>query len=934
MESNIPKNIRFRLLAPFLGALLIILITSQWSLAYYQRAENSELVERINIQLTNNFNQEIANGIGQLRDSLLFISHNSSAQQAWLNRDREQLFFSSSSTFVNLLNQGSATHFYYHDLKGNNFLRVHLPNRNGDQIERATLKKAMETGTTAAGLEFGTLGEFVLRVVVPWKINDQVVGYLELGKEIDHVIERLSKNNNYDLIFAVHKEFIMQNGLDKTDYFKAKSKELALYQNIFVTNQTLDNISPELKGLIDSVQSRSNIQYEWKSRTYSVSKIPISDFEERNIASLFYLVDTTVHVQHQNKLIRQILLVSLLVSLVLYLFYFFYSKRLEVSINDSYIQLDNEIVQRKEVETSLNKNKDRLESLIQERNSSLEQSNQRYQTLFDKTADALLIIEGHNFVDCNQAALEMLGFGNKDELYETHPSELSPEYQPDGESSEIKANVMIETAFSRGSHRFEWDHQRKNGIIFPVEVLLTAIPFEDSQLLHVVWRDITERRKAAAEIEHQAYYDALTGLPNRKLLLDRMQQTYITSRRHNVYSALLFIDLDRFKSINDSLGHIIGDKLLIESATRIKDSVWDEDTVSRFGGDEYVILLKNLGKAKETASLLAKKIASRIQSSFEPVFLIDNHQLHVTTSIGIALFPIHDDTVEDIIKHADTAMYSAKEAGRNQIAFYLSEMHEKVIKRLGLEKDLRVAIKEKQLDVYYQPQFNIKGEILGVEALIRWQHAEYGFINPEEFIAIAEDTGLIYDIGDFVLRKAVTDILNMNTEKKSDLKLSVNISPHQFKKENFTGRIKSCIENFQLEKNFLTLEVTEGIAIDNLNETISKFEDLKHLGVRLSLDDFGTGYSSLSHLKRLPINELKIDKSFVFDIQDDPQDALLVKTIINIAHQFGLTVVAEGVETKEQLEFLQIQNCDIYQGYYHSRPLPIIKLSEFIELHS
>ena len=527
----------------------------------------------------------------------------------------------------------------------------------------------------------------------------------------------------------------------------------------------------------------------------------------------------------------------------------------------------------------------------------------------------------------------MLGYETKDEFYNIHPSSISPEFQPDGQRSEIKANLMIQTAFEKGSHRFEWDHVRKNGEVFPVEVLLTAIPFEGTQLLHVVWRDITERKKAAMAIERQAYYDTLTNLPNRKLLLERLEQALITSRRHGHYGGLLYIDLDRFKSVNDYLGHSIGDKLLVEAAGRIRSGIWDEDTASRFGGDEFIVLLRHLGDDKETASLTAKKIASRILEKFTVPFFIQRNELVTTISIGIALFPSEEQSIEDIINHADTAMYTAKQNGRNQIEFYLPQMHENVIKRLTLEKELRVAIKDRNLEIRYQPLVDNAGDIVTVEALLRWRHPERGSISPEEFISIAEDTGLIYDIGDFVLNKSVTDITALNKEHGLSLKLSINISPHQFRKNEFVGIIRHVVDNYGLEKNFLTLELTEHIALDNLQEAVEKFEQLRHIGVRLSLDDFGTGYSSLSQLKRLPIDELKIDRSFVFDIEYDPQDALLVNTIIKIAHQFGLDIVAEGVETKEQLAFLKKEKCHKYQGFYYSKPLPLDQLIERLIAH-
>jgi diguanylate cyclase (GGDEF)-like protein/PAS domain S-box-containing protein len=911
--------------------MVILLLVSLWSLNFYRTLEREEMESRIELQLTNNFDQQIEASIKKLTSFLDFISQNTALQKKWSDRNISELQTLSYPIFSDLRYQHNITHFYFHDLTGTNYLRVHSPTRHGDKIERKTLQQSIKTGDNAAGLEFGALGQFVLRVVVPWEIDGKVVGYIELGKEIDGIIDRLSNNNGYPLILAVHKNFILKNNLQETDFFIKFTKQLEQADSIFVINKTINNLSPRLLTLIDRANFRESQSYSEEGRDYLVAKIGIRNFQQREIASLFYLVDRSVHVHHQQDLAKQISGIGFSVSILLSLFYAIYSRRLERSLRSNYDELNTEITQRKAIEKSLTKNQEDLKDLIDQRNISLEQSNKRYQTLFDKTADALLIIEGHQFVDCNRAALDMLKFNSKKELYDTHPSELSPEVQPDGQLSSFKADLMIETAFSKGSHRFEWDHRKKDGEIFPVEVLLTAIPFEDSQLLHVVWRDITARKRAAAAIEHQAYYDSLTGLPNRKLLLDRLGQAHITSRRHNTFSSLFFIDLDRFKSINDSLGHTVGDKLLVESANRIQSSVWDEDTVARFGGDEYVVLLKNLSDDKAVASLRAKKIATRIQDAFQAAISVDNQELHVTISIGITMFPTREESIEDIVKQADTAMYSAKDNGRNQIAFYLSEMHEKVIKRLGLEKDLRAAIKQDQLEVYYQPQLDSANQIIAVEALIRWKHLEQGFISPEEFIAIAEDTGLIYDIGDFVLNKAVADIQSVNKQFNLKLRLSVNISPHQFIKEDFVAKIKMIMENYQLDKNFLTLEVTEGIAIENLNDTIEKFEHLKHVGVKLSLDDFGTGYSSLSHLKRLPINELKIDKSFVFDIEDDPQDALLVQTIINIGHRFGLAVVAEGVETEQQLDFLKKNGCNIFQGYHHSRPLPLEALREYIE---
>lgn len=924
-------NIRHKLLIPYLGSLLIILTTTLWSLSAYNNKQLKVLTNDISQKLHNDFNASLEEDIELFQGLLFLISENDNLRSLWKAKNKNGLIQESLPIYSELNKKHHVTHFYFHNLDGTNFLRVHAPNKFGDTIQRQTFLKAVENQEIAAGLEFGVFGEFVLRVVIPWKIDGELIGYLELGEEINHILAKLSDSNKYHLVLNIEKKYITQNNLDQTTFFKNRQKQLNLFENIFIINKTILEIPDYLKSAIDKKTNQSlrkHINTEHKTLS---SNIKIPDFEGNDIAKLTYIVDIADNLDRHSDTSQKIAAYIITTGIISFIFYFIYSQRIQRSIQTIFHQITSEIKVRKSAQNKLKENKKRLEKLVIERDQSLEESKRRYQTLFDKTADALLIIEGSNFIDCNQATLDMLGYATKEELYNTHPSKLSPEFQPDGQPSESKANLMIQTAFEQGSHRFEWDHKRKNGEIFPVEVLLTAIPFEGSQLLHVVWRDITERKKAAAEIEYQAYYDSLTNLPNRKLLLDRLKQALTTSVRHNHFGALMFIDLDRFKTINDSLGHTIGDKLIIESANRIKNSTWDEDTVSRFGGDEYLVLLRHIGDNKESACLHAEKVASRILDKFNTPFMIEGHELHVTTSIGITIFPIDQHKIEDIIKHADTAMYSAKENGRNQTAFYIPEMHEKVINRLTLEKDLRSALKKKQLTVYYQPQINITGQITGVEALLRWKHPDKGFISTDEFIAIAGDTGSIYEIGDFVLEQAITDINEINKVYSTKISLSVNISPKQFSHPDFLRTIKHLTENYSLEKNFLTLEVTERIAIQNLNEAFEKFSDLKHTGVRISLDDFGTGYSSLSHLKRLPIDELKIDKSFIFDIEEDPQDALLVKTILNIAQQFGLETVAEGVETLEQISFLKGQNCGIYQGYYYSRPLPLESLIEFLD---
>ena len=467
---------------------------------------------------------------------------------------------------------------------------------------------------------------------------------------------------------------------------------------------------------------------------------------------------------------------------------------------------------------------------MEKHEQSLNESQQRYLTLFEKTADALLLIEGSKFIDCNQATLDMLGYNTKEELYDTHPSELSPEMQPDGRTSADKANEMMAIAFQRGSHRFEWNHIRKNGEVFPVEVLLTAIPYGERNLLYTVWRDITERKKAEKDIQFLAQYDSLTELPNRRLLFSRLEEARKEALNQENYHAALFIDLDRFKNINDSMGHSIGDALLVSAAKRIKSQLRDEDTLARFGGDEYVVLLKNLGTSIKYAGLYAERIAESIRQRFQIPMEVAQFDMQVTVSIGIALFPIEDESVEEVLKHADLAMYKAKESGRNQSIFFISSMQEDVLRRLSIEKDLHEAIKRRDIEVYYQTQLNREHDIIGVEALARWNHPSYGFISPDEFIHIAEEVGLIVELGNIVMEKSVADILSLQEQLNIELNLSLNISPRQLSSSDFLPGLRALIRHYELNTSHITLEITENVMAENFASIRTKLNELKLLG--------------------------------------------------------------------------------------------------------
>jgi diguanylate cyclase (GGDEF)-like protein len=429
-----------------------------------------------------------------------------------------------------------------------------------------------------------------------------------------------------------------------------------------------------------------------------------------------------------------------------------------------------------------------------------------------------------------------------------------------------------------------------------------------------------EKSIAEANLRHQALFDELTGLPNRRMLFTHLDHEISRSRRHGYFGAILFLDLDNFKNVNDSLGHALGDRLLTQVTARITLRLRREDIVARLGGDEFVLLLSEIGRQSSAALTHVQRVATEIQGLFSEPFQINGHALHVTASIGIVLFPLDESSPGDLLQRADVAMYRAKEEGRNRFRFFQPAMQEALDNRLRTEKGLRRALEQGQLELYYQPQVDSRGQMIGAEALVRWRDPERGIINPGEFISIAEETGLIYHLGDQVLCMACEHILQL--AKSNPLAVSVNISPKQFRDPAFPDRVKEIIRQYGIDPRLLHLEITESTVMDDIEQTIERMESIKSLGVSFAIDDFGTGQSSLAYLKRLPIETLKIDRSFVDDIENASNDAILVETIIIMAKHMGLKIIAEGVETRKSLAFLQEKGCNSFQGYLFSHPVP------------
>ncbi len=456
--------------------------------------------------------------------------------------------------------------------------------------------------------------------------------------------------------------------------------------------------------------------------------------------------------------------------------------------------------------------------------------------------------------------------------------------------------------------------------------MTNAIPHREADgavVSHGFTMDITDRKRAEHEIERLAFFDALTGLPNRRLLLDRLQRAVAACQRARSLGALLFIDLDNFKDLNDTLGHDMGDQLLAQVAARLVGSVREVDTVARFGGDEFVVMLEALAPELAGAASQAEVVAEKLLASLNQPFELDGAQHYSTPSIGITLFGDERLSVDELLKRADLAMYQAKAAGRNTQRFFDPDMQAAVNARSNLEADLRQGLARGELLVHYQPVVNHHALYLGAEALVRWRHPQRGMISPADFIPLAEQTGLILPLGRFVLHAACAQLQKWGQRAETaHLSVSVNVSARQFRQPGFVSEVLQTLRDHQVPPEKLKLELTESLLLGDIEDTISRMAQLKSEGVGFSLDDFGTGYSSLSYLKRLPLDQVKIDQGFVRDVLADPNDAAIVRTILALARSMDLDVVAEGVETTGQLAFLRLHGCEGFQGYLFGRPAP------------
>ncbi len=544
-----------------------------------------------------------------------------------------------------------------------------------------------------------------------------------------------------------------------------------------------------------------------------------------------------------------------------------------------------------------------------------------YAKVFEKSGGAIMICDRQNrIVAVNQAFERDTGYV-QEELLGKHPSLLAaPEMTPPETYQTMWADLET-SGYWQGEL---WD-RRKDGSVYPKWAAISAIHDVSGELTNYIasYTDISERKVAEARISRLAHHDALTGLFNRYSLESRLGQSIFAARRENRQMAVIFIDLDRFKVINDTLGHHVGDLLLVAIADRLSTCVRESDIVARLGGDEFVVALTTL-----TDDLNAAHVAQKILSAISAPCAVEGRLLHTTPSIGISLFPENGDGVEELMKNADAAMYSAKKKGRNNFQFFSSAMTAAAAERLELERDLRNALINREFELHYQPKVACDGLVCGVEALIRWRHPERGLVPPLKFIPIAEETGVIGDIGNWVLEEACRQMVAWRQEGFALQHMAVNVSAHQLRSNNLVSQVRRAMARFGLSPGQLELEITESVAMEDPERAIGQLRALRDCGVELSIDDFGTGYSSLAYLKMLPIHTLKLDRAFVRDIETDENDAAICSATIGLAKNLGLRVVAEGVETEAQRNFLISHGCNLLQGYLFGKPERACALTE------
>ena len=906
-------NLHFKsfILIPLGVVLATFLLVAVYAVDRMNRQHVAEAIRDKQQSIELRFQNQLKTEANQLFALIQLLERDTRMVDALRRQDRSALLAATGDIYPTLRNQHDITHFYFSGPDRVNLLRVHTPERHGDVIDRITTLQAERTGQQAWGIELGPLGLFTLRVVHPVFARGRLLGYLELGKEIGHIIDNMALTSNVGIHVLIDKRFLDRGKWEEGNKVMGRTGQWDRFSDVvlaesssaqshaFIISHTQHNAHKQPGGLMNLEQSFPPIH------------LPLRDAGGREVGEMALHIDMSEMARESRRLLLLIGGLGLPLGLALLALFHLLLRRVQQNLlaahaADATARREREAMTARHLQEQAAR-----EGVLQASENRLKQA-QRLAQLGDWELDLVKdhVIWSDEVYRIFEIAPEHFGATLEAFMAAIHPEDRE----------EVEAAYRASVA---GHTPYEIEHRLRmpDGRIKHVRERGETHYDEHGHPLRTIGtvQDITQSRKSEQQLVYLAHYDPLTHLPNRALLQSRLEHALEHARRNKARIALLFMDLDRFKNINDSLGHPAGDELLLGISARLQERIRESDTLARVGGDEFVILMEQLDRPEDAASLARELIALLRQS-----FVLDSgHTVYVGASIGITLCPEDGKDATSLLKNADAAMYLAKESGRNTYRFYTQALTQAADEQLALEAGLRRALEASEFILHYQPQVaSMDGTPLGVEALVRWQPPGQAMISPARFIPIAEETGLIIPLGEWVLRTACRQAKAWLDAGLPRLTMAVNLSPRQFHQPDLVQRVRRILEETGLPPEHLELEITEGAVMAQGETAVGVLRELKALGLSLSIDDFGTGYSSLAYLKRFAIDTLKIDQSFVHDIPHDQDSMEITASIIAMAKNLHLKVLAEGVETEAQLAFLQIHNCEVCQGYLFSRPLP------------
>lgn len=873
------------------------MISGAVSLLLLQQQKNAKEILQNHASEINNTLQRMYNEQAQgIMMTLQPIIADERVKKALLERDAKTLLNDWKDVFISMKQKGQLTHFYFLDENRTCLLRIHAPLKHGDTINRFTALEAEWKKEISWGIELGSMGMFTLRVIAPVYEGKILLGYVELSKEIEDVFRSILTNSKVDLAVTINKHHLERSSFE--DGMRLLGREVnwdkfpldvLIFSSYGELPQELEQTIKE-HHLHHEIHKQTLQMVSHTNRTLNLSISPMKDVSGKEIGDLIVINDISASKNEFISFLIFYVLIGIALTAIILSFIFWL----------------------------LNKTKKTI--FLQEEN--IEKNNERFNQLTIQSSVMVWEVDAKGlYTYVSEASKTILGYLPEQLIGKKHFYDLHPE---DGRDSFKKAAFEF---FDTHESFKNFENQALTNENKTIWLITNAFPMLDDENKLLGYRgsdrDITEQKFSQITINTLALYDQLTNLPNKTYFVDALQNAITKSVLGKTYGALFFIDLDNFKILNDTMGHDKGDMLLKQAANRITQSLSKNDTVARFSGDEFAVVLTEIGTNEDDATYESKLIAQKILSELSRVYFLGDETHKSTASIGITLFNANSQT-DTLMQEADIAMYSAKKKGRDRLCFFDLKMQTTLKERTQLEEDLKQGVQENQFILHYQAQIEENGYVIGVEALVRWNHPVRCMVSPAEFIPIAEESGIILGLGKWILTKACDQLVVWSkTPQTEAFKIAVNVSARQFAQDDFVSSTLFILEKTGANPHRLKLELTESLLVNNIEDVIEKMTLLKAVGVSFSLDDFGTGYSSLSYLKSLPLTQLKIDQSFVRDILNDVNDAIICKSTIALAQSLGLNVIAEGVETMEQREVLSQAGCKNYQGYLFSRPLPI-----------